>query len=145
MVLGDRLWSDWDFRYYAAYLAYFSEYLRDHTPKEAFDRFVLSSSYNLDPDLPAATVQDLKAAGKGGKIHPQMLNRLMSVFMHPFIHIGYGFEFGIPGQVAEGELGFSIGNYHTSILNRGTRPWDHCGPPRRPTRACATLVLFQAF
>jgi hypothetical protein len=43
----------------------------------------------------------------------------MSVLLHPFIHIGYGFEFGIPGQVAEGELGFSIFKYHTSILNRG--------------------------
>jgi len=91
-----------DERYYTAYLAYFSEYLRDHTPHEAFVRFILSSSYNFDPDLPAVTVRDLKTAGKGGKIHSQMLNRLMSVLMHPFIHIGYGFEFGVPGQVAEG-------------------------------------------
>jgi len=26
----------------------------------------------------------------------------MSILMHPFIHLGYGFEFGIPGQIAEG-------------------------------------------
>jgi hypothetical protein len=41
-----------------------------------------------------------------------MLNRLMSVLLHPFIHIGYGLEFGIPGQVAEGELGLSIFKRH---------------------------------
>ncbi|KAF8262311.1 hypothetical protein EI94DRAFT_1602907 [Lactarius quietus] len=91
-----------DERYYTAYLAFFSEYLRDHTPNEAFERFIFSSPYNFDPDLAAATVQDLKGEGKDGKKHPQMLNRHMSVLLHPFIHIGYGFEFGIPGQVAEG-------------------------------------------
>ena len=73
-----------------------------------------------------------------------MLNRLMSALLHPFIHIGYGFEFGIPGQVAEGELGFSVFKYHASILNR-VRPGSHCGPPRLPTRAHTTLVLFQAY
>ncbi|KAF8264655.1 hypothetical protein EI94DRAFT_1703062 [Lactarius quietus] len=82
--------------------AYFSEYLCDHTPTEAFERFILSSSYNFDPDLAADTVQDLRSAGKDGKRHPQMLNRLMSTLLHPFIHIGFGYEFGIPGQVAEG-------------------------------------------
>jgi hypothetical protein len=91
-----------DERYYAAYLAFFSEYLRDHTPNEALERFLFSSSYNFNPDLAAATAQDLRNAGQDSKIHPQMLNRLMSVYIHPFIHIGYGFEFGIPGQVAEG-------------------------------------------
>ncbi|KAF8259245.1 hypothetical protein EI94DRAFT_1616699, partial [Lactarius quietus] len=91
-----------DPRYYSAYLSYFSEYLRNHTPNEAFERFILSSSHNFDPDLAAATVQDVKNAGKEGKKHPEMLNRLLAGLMHPFIHLAYGFEFGIPGQVAEG-------------------------------------------
>ncbi|KAF8259250.1 hypothetical protein EI94DRAFT_1813630 [Lactarius quietus] len=91
-----------DARYYSAYLAFFSEYLRYHTPNEAFERFIFSSSYNFDPDLPAATVEDVKSVGKDSKKHPEMLNRLMSILMHPFIHLGYGFEFGIPGQIAEG-------------------------------------------
>ena len=95
-----------------AYLAYFSEYLRDHTPNEAFERFISSLSYNYDPDLAAATVQDVKSAAKGKKKHPEMLNRVISVLLHPFIHISYGFEFGIPGQVAEGEPGFSISKDH---------------------------------
>ena len=57
-------------------LAYFSEYLRDHTPNEAFKYFILSSSYNFNPDLAAVTVQDVKNAEKDGKKHPEMLNRV---------------------------------------------------------------------
>jgi hypothetical protein len=71
----------------------------------------LSSSSNFDPDLAAATVQDVLSAGKEGKKHPQMLNRLLAGLVHPFIHLAYGFEFGIPGQVAEGEPRFSIFKY----------------------------------
>jgi hypothetical protein len=62
--------------------------------------------------------------------------------MHPFIHLGYGFEFGIPGQVAEGELAFSIFQPHTPILNRG-RSGIHRRPSRRPDRVRATFVLYQ--
>ncbi|KAI0300670.1 hypothetical protein B0F90DRAFT_1566309, partial [Multifurca ochricompacta] len=80
-----------DAQYYASYLAYFSEYLRDHTPNEAFERFILSSSSNFDPDLAADR-----------KKHPEMLNRLLAGLIHPFIHLAYGFEFGVLGQVAEG-------------------------------------------
>jgi hypothetical protein len=31
-----------------------------------------------------------------------MLNRLLGGLVHPFIHLFYGFEFGILGQIAEG-------------------------------------------
>ncbi|KAH9170231.1 hypothetical protein EDB89DRAFT_2072217 [Lactarius sanguifluus] len=71
-----------DARYYSAYLAYFSEYLRDHTPNEAFERFIFSPSFNFNPDLAAAAAQDALCI--------------------PSFHLAYGFEFGIPGQVAEG-------------------------------------------
>ena len=104
MLVSGQPWSDWDSRYYSAYLDHFSEYLRDHTPSEAFERFILSSSSNFNPDLAAATVQDVKNAGKEGKRHPEMLNRLLAGLLHPFIHFASGFEFGIPGQAAEGEL-----------------------------------------
>ncbi|KAI9447320.1 hypothetical protein F5148DRAFT_1292298 [Russula earlei] len=85
-----------DARYYDAYLSYFSDYLRGHTPNEAFDRFILSSSSNFGPSLAA---NDVKGSGKK---HPEMLNRLLAGLLHPFIHLAYGFEFGLPGQVAEG-------------------------------------------
>jgi len=90
------------FRYYDAYLAYFSEFLRDHTPNEAFERFILSSSSNFDPTLAANDVKDIKDAGKEGNKHPEMLNRLVAGLLHPFIHFAYGYEFGLPGQVSEG-------------------------------------------
>jgi hypothetical protein len=76
------------FRYYDAYLSYFSEYLRDHTPNDAFERFILSSSSNFDPTLAANDVKDV--------------NRLVAGLLHPFIHLAYGHEFGLPGQVSEG-------------------------------------------
>ena len=116
-ILGSRLWSDRYLRYYSAYLAYFSEYLRNHTPNEAFERFILSSSSNFNPDLAVATVQDVQSAGKEGKKHPKMLNRLLAGLVHPFIHLASGFEFGIPGQVAEGKPCFSI---YTSLLASNT-------------------------
>ena len=37
------------------------------------------------------------------KKQPQMLNRLFSGLLHPFIHAGYALEFNAPGLMAEGE------------------------------------------
>ncbi|KAH9974960.1 hypothetical protein BGW80DRAFT_1457912 [Lactifluus volemus] len=88
-----------DAQYYSAFLDYFSEYLRDHAPNEAFERFVLSSPYNFGPDVP---VQDINDAEKEENKHPEMLNRFMAGISHPLIHLAYGIEFGLPGQVAEG-------------------------------------------
>ena len=103
------------FRYYDAYLSYFSEYLSDHTPNEAFDRFILSSASNLDPDLAANDVNDIKRVADERKKHPEMLNRLLAGLVHPFIHLAYGFEFGLPGQVAEGSLIFGANIYDLII------------------------------
>ena len=50
----------------------------------------------------------MKNAGDNDKKHPEMLKRLLAGLVHPFIHLAYGFEFGIPGQVVEGEPGLSI-------------------------------------
>jgi len=81
-------------RYYDAYLAFFTDYLQQSSPTEALERFIFSPAYNfvLDHD---ATEDD---SGK----HPQMLNRLLGGLVHPFIHVFYGFEFGILGQIAAG-------------------------------------------
>ncbi|KAI0247419.1 hypothetical protein BJV78DRAFT_1364188 [Lactifluus subvellereus] len=54
-------------------LGYFSEYLFDHTPNEAFERFVLSSPVNFGSDLPANDVQDTQNAVKQGNKHPELL------------------------------------------------------------------------
>jgi Questin oxidase-like len=113
-----------DLRYYDAYLNYFSEFLRDHTPNEAFERFVLSSSSNFNPGLPAKDVKDVKSAGDEGKKHPEMLNRLLAGLLHPFIHFGYGFEFGLPGQVAEGLC--TVSPSICDPILKDTRPCLYC-------------------
>ena len=64
----------------------------------------MSYPVNFDPNLPANDVQDIKNAAKQGKNHLEMLNRLLAALVHPFIHLAYGLEFGLPGQVAEGLL-----------------------------------------
>jgi hypothetical protein len=107
------------FRYYDAYLSYFSEYLRDHTPNEAFECFIFSSAYNFDPDLATNDIKDTTTAD-GGKKHPEMLNRLLAGLVHPFIHLAYGFELGLPGQVAEG-LSIFVPNICDSII-KDARP-----------------------
>lgn len=43
--------------------------------------------------------------GKDGKA-PLMLSRFMAGLLHPFIHAGYGVEFGMPGLVSEGTVQF---------------------------------------
>jgi hypothetical protein len=106
-------------RYYDAYLSYFSEYLRDHTMNEAFERFILSSKSNFDPNLAANNVKDIKKAADEGKKHPEMLNRLLAGLLHPFIHLAYGFEFGLPGQVAEGLSIFDSNIYDSFIKDLG--------------------------
>jgi hypothetical protein len=64
----------------------------------------LSYPVNFDPSLPENDAQDIKNTVKQGKNHPEMLNRLLAGLVHPFIHLAYGLEFGLPGQVAEGLL-----------------------------------------
>ena len=81
-------------RYYDAYLAFFVDYLQHNTPTEALERFVFSPAYNF--------ISDPAVAEHGSTKHPQMLNRLLAGLIHPLIHLGYGFEFGILGQVAQG-------------------------------------------
>jgi hypothetical protein len=84
-------------RYYDAYLAFFTDYLQSHSPAEALERFVFSPAYNFRSDLAAAS-------GHGSKegVQPQMLSRVLGGLLHPFIHLAYGFEFDILGQIAQG-------------------------------------------
>ena len=56
-----------------------------------------------------------------GKKHPEMLNRLLAGLVHPFIHLAYGFEFGLPGQVAEGLSIFVPNVYDSTIKDTRSR------------------------
>ena len=84
-------------RYYDAYLAFFTDYLQSHSPTEALERFVFSPAYNFRSDLAAANGRDSKES-----VQPEMLSRVLGGLLHPFIHLAYGFEFGILGQIAQG-------------------------------------------
>src|SRR6266404_8492061 len=72
-------------RYYDGYLEFFTGYLQRHSPIETLEKFIFSPAYNF-----------------GEKQQPQMLNRLLAGLLHPLIHLAYGIEFGILGQVVEG-------------------------------------------
>ncbi|KAI0051279.1 hypothetical protein FA95DRAFT_310766 [Auriscalpium vulgare] len=80
-----------DSAFYSGYLAYFSSYLLTHTATEALERFVFSQEYIFVPELK-----------ENGAQQPEMLSRLLAGVLHPMIHVGYGIEFGVPGQTAEG-------------------------------------------
>ena len=71
--------------------------MQSHSPTEALERFILSPAYNFRSDLTAANGRDSKEG-----VQPEMLNRLFSGLIHPFIHLAYGLEFGILGQIAQG-------------------------------------------
>ncbi|TFY73975.1 hypothetical protein EWM64_g10037 [Hericium alpestre] len=76
-----------DEEYYNAYHAYFLNYLSNHTITEALEKYIFAPEYNYMP---------------GAKKQPEMLNRCLAGLVHPFIHVGYGAEFGVKGQLAEG-------------------------------------------
>jgi hypothetical protein len=84
-------------RYYDAYLAFFTDYLQSHSPAEALERFVFSPACNFRSDLAAAGDHGSKEG-----VQPQMLSRVLGGLLHPFIHLAYGFEFDILGQIAQG-------------------------------------------
>lgn len=93
---GDNVYD----RYYPSYLRFFSELLEKSDDHGAIlEEFILSAKYNPGPE------NDI--SGTSGSI---MLNRFMGGLVHPFIHAGHGFEFGIPGVLAEGQCLRQLGD-----------------------------------
>ncbi len=87
-------------RYYHAYLAFFAEYLLSHSPTETLERFIFSPAYNFTGR--SEFVYNGSDSDSREKRQPEMLNRLLSGLLHPFIQLAYGLEFGILGLVAQG-------------------------------------------
>lgn len=77
-------------RYYQSYLEFFASLILSGSPETVLEEYVMSKEANVLP-------------GGDGKA-PWMLSRFHAGFLHPLIHAGYGFEFGLPGLVAEGML-----------------------------------------
>ncbi|KAG7090652.1 hypothetical protein E1B28_009753 [Marasmius oreades] len=78
-----------DGSFYNAYLKYFSEVLQQTDVNAVLEEHVFSSDFNFG------------TKNKAGK-NPEMLARFVGGLFHPMIQTGYGFEFNIPGVVAEG-------------------------------------------
>ncbi|KDQ57907.1 hypothetical protein JAAARDRAFT_34719 [Jaapia argillacea MUCL 33604] len=81
-----------DDKYYHAYLEFFNSTLLEKGIPATLQEYIFSPRANIDPAISETDVDR----------HPQMLNRLLAGLFHPFIHAGYGVEFGLPGQLAEG-------------------------------------------
>ncbi|EPQ53297.1 hypothetical protein GLOTRDRAFT_140143 [Gloeophyllum trabeum ATCC 11539] len=79
-----------DDTYYNAYLEFFTDVLLDKGISATLDEFILSPRYNYRPEIEEQEKQ------------PRMLSRFLSGLLHPFIHTGYGVEFDLINQTAEG-------------------------------------------
>lgn len=71
-------------------MIYFCKALSTSTPTEVINKYVFSSAYNFNANLASSEQQ------------PAMLDRFLAGIMHPLIHVGYGVEFGIIQQIADG-------------------------------------------
>lgn len=81
--------SNYKPRYYQAYINFFAEKVLKEGIAPAIEKYVF--------DISANWVDGVETAKQ-----PQMLNRLLSGVLHPYIHVGYGLEFNAPGMVVEG-------------------------------------------
>ena len=77
------------YRYYQAYVTFFTKHLLDKGAAPVFEQYILSKDANLVPN-------------PGNRDPPLLLSRYLGGFLHPLIHTGYGAEFGLPGMWAEG-------------------------------------------
>lgn len=71
-----------DENFYISYLAFFSEAVLEHGASKAIEKYIFADEVNTPST--------------------RLICRFMSGVLHPFIHTGYGFEFNLPGFVAEG-------------------------------------------
>ncbi|KAG6329703.1 hypothetical protein ID866_9387, partial [Astraeus odoratus] len=95
-----------DERYYSAYLAFFTSELLAKGLGECLEEYVFSPTSNFaHPD-------------NGDEEQPWVLSRFLSGYVHAFIHVGYGAEFGILGVSAEGLAMAAAHQSSPGMLNR---------------------------
>ncbi|KAI0312660.1 hypothetical protein OF83DRAFT_1144947 [Amylostereum chailletii] len=105
-----------DHEYYEAFLVYFCNYLLSHTLTETLERFVFANEFNYVPDLDKVIEEGRNYGEMGTKKQPEMLNRFLAALLHPYIHLAYGVEFGIPATFAEGLAQTAIHVAHQTEL-----------------------------
>lgn len=87
--------------HYRAYVSFFTKNIKLKGFDQTLEHYFFSQHANWE-----------------GKKEPQMVNRLLSGVLHPFIHTGYACEFGSPGMLAEG---LSVGWPLCALHSDGTR------------------------
>ncbi|KAI9463453.1 hypothetical protein HD554DRAFT_1313829 [Boletus coccyginus] len=78
-----------DDKFYQGYISFFSEKVSEKGAASTLEEFVFSDKYNFQQ-------------GRDVNTQPEMLARLFEGLVHPFIHVGYGVEFGLKGMFVEG-------------------------------------------
>ncbi|OSD00411.1 hypothetical protein PYCCODRAFT_1414510 [Trametes coccinea BRFM310] len=78
-----------DEKYYKAYVDFFTDKLLAQGAVATIEEFIFSPKANIDPPAP-------------GEPPMQMANRFLAGQLHCLIHVGYGCEFGLLGQLSEG-------------------------------------------
>ncbi|KAF8981548.1 hypothetical protein BDQ17DRAFT_1262934, partial [Cyathus striatus] len=73
---------------YNSYLNFFTAEIKSKGAAVTLEEYIFSANANIG-----------STSGKG---EPTMVSRFVDGLIHPFIHTRYGFEFGLPGMVAEG-------------------------------------------
>ena len=77
--------------FYQGYVSFFSKQVSEKGAARTLEEFVFSEKYNFQK-------------GRDANTQPEMLARLFDGVVHPFIHVGYGVEFGLKGMFVEGTL-----------------------------------------
>ncbi|KAF8211254.1 hypothetical protein K438DRAFT_1903297 [Mycena galopus ATCC 62051] len=91
-----------DEEYYQAYLHFFSDLVLKKPVHAVVEEWIFSSKANFDTNHHGQ--------------QPEMLNRLLAGILHPFIYLGYGMEFSLPGLVAEGLAQAAVHKVASSVL-----------------------------
>ncbi|TDL18674.1 hypothetical protein BD410DRAFT_793062 [Rickenella mellea] len=90
-AITSKNWKDHfgDENYYRAYMKFFADETLANGIAATLETFIFAYEANY-------------GSSKDPKNQPEMVNRLLSGLLHPFIHSGHAAEFEAPGMLAEG-------------------------------------------
>lgn len=71
-------------------MVYFCKVLATSSATDVLNKYIFSAAYNVNANL----AQDQQ--------QPALLDRFLAGIVHPLIHVGYGVEYGIIQQIADG-------------------------------------------
>ncbi|KAG1824291.1 hypothetical protein EV424DRAFT_1538150 [Suillus variegatus] len=127
--IGDENSIDFLSAFTPAYKSFFIKIIEEKSLSAMLEEYIFSKKYNF-------------IEGQDASAQPVMLARFFGGFLHAFIHVGYGAEFGIPGMIVEGEERLAL----TSVHGRDFLPSDlfeHSDTTavEEPTTRLPSLVL----